>query len=366
MVQNNLNHFDFYKSLEISNFRQSLPWLGGDLQTIRDTFCIDLNKSNNSRKVFIPVKKFCPDEFKGDYLLGFLDIPKIGVDFKGFAIVTHGLGGSTQRYGLKRISRLLLKDGLAVLKLNLRGAGSGRYLSDDNYSARCSNDIISVVNYLRNNFRKLLKEINLKDEIPPIFGVGLSLGGTILLNACFDYQSNKENILLDGLACVSSPLDLLLCSQCIEKSRNYFYQKWLINRLKKQVLQSNLNLKKYQSQISFRKSLKKIHTIREFDKNFTAPSWGYYSVENYYSKASPVHRMKGNIQKLPKTLLIHAKDDPWVPYETTQEMKKCLEGNKSQIYILITKNGGHNGFHSPNGCWSDNVVKCWFNSICSF
>jgi len=31
--------------------------------------------------------------------------------------------------------------------------------------------------------------------------------------------------------------------------------------------------------------------------------------------------------------------------------------------ILITKKGGHNGFHSINGCWSDEVVKNWFMSI---
>ena len=47
---------------------------------------------------------------------------------------------------------------------------------------------------------------------PPIYGVGLSLGGTILLNACLDYDENKGEKLLDGLACVSSPLDLSSCS----------------------------------------------------------------------------------------------------------------------------------------------------------
>ena len=31
--------------------------------------------------------------------------------------------------------------------------------------------------------------------------------------------------------------------------------------------------------------------------------------------------------------------------------------------IFITEKGGHNGFHSINGCWSDEVVKNWFISI---
>jgi len=54
----------------------------------------------------------------------------------GFVIVTHGLGGSTKRFGLRRISRKLANNGFGVLKLNLRGSGSARYLAKGNYCAR--------------------------------------------------------------------------------------------------------------------------------------------------------------------------------------------------------------------------------------
>ena len=59
-------------------------------------------------------------------------------------------------------------------------------------------------------------------------------------------------------------------------------------------------------------------------------------------------------------LFIHAKDDPWVPYKDTLNLKKELI---DKFTILITEKGGHNGFHSINGCWSDEVVKNWFISI---
>ena len=71
------------------------------------------------------------------------------------------------------------------------------------------------------NLKILIKN---KEDIP-IFGVGLSLGGTILLNACLDFSSKNSRKLLDGLACVSSPLDLLSCSNCIERPRNFFISK---------------------------------------------------------------------------------------------------------------------------------------------
>jgi len=49
-------------------------------------------------------------------------------------------------------------------------------------------------------------------------------------------------------------------------------------------------------------------------------------------------------------LFIHAKDDPWVPYNATLNLRK---ESIDKFTIFITEKGGHNGFHSINGCWSD-------------
>ena len=48
-----------FNIVELENFRQRFPWIGGDLQTIRDTFCLDFNITNKVEKVFIPVENFC-------------------------------------------------------------------------------------------------------------------------------------------------------------------------------------------------------------------------------------------------------------------------------------------------------------------
>jgi len=253
----------------------------------------------------------------------------------------------------------LAKNGFGVLKLNLRGSGSARYLAKGNYFARCSSDVISAINYFKKfinlEFKDLIKMNNL-----PIYGVGLSLGGTILLNACLDYDENKGEKLLDGLACVSSPLDLSSCSLCIEKSRNYIYQKWLLHRLKNQLWDGFNDEGKILNNEKLSKKIRDLKSIREFDQKFTAPSWGFDSLEDYYVKASPIFRIQNSIKKLPQMLFIHAKDDPWVPYKDTLNLRK---ESIDKFTILITKKGGHNGFHSVNGCWSDEVVKNWFISI---
>ena len=360
MEKNNTRSSLFSDFLKNKPFLEVLPWIGGDLQTLRDTFVIDFDKSKKNEKILFPINKILSEYFECDYLLGFLELPDKLNTLKGFVIVTHGLGGSTKRFGLRRISRKLAKNGFGVLKLNLRGAGPARYLAKGNYCARCSSDVISAIKYFKKlinfEFKDLIKE---KNNLP-IYGVGLSLGGTILLNACLDYEENNGEILLDGLACVSSPLDLSSCSLCIEKPRNFFYQKWLLHRLKNQLWNGFNDEGKILNNEKLRKKIRSLKSIREFDQKFTAPSWGFNSLEDYYIKSSPIFRIHKSIKKLPSTLFIHAKDDPWVPHEPTLALsKKFID----KFTILITKKGGHNGFHSIYGCWSDEAVKNWFMSI---
>lgn len=355
--------FKFSNYINKRPFKQAFPWIGGDLQTLRDTFIFDLLQVKTNKKILLPINNILSEKFEGDYLLGFLELPENFNCFKGIVLITHGLGGSTKRFGLKRIARKLVNNGFGVLKLNLRGAGSARYLAKGNYSARCSNDIILALK----NFRQILNSefkdsIKNKEDIP-IFGVGLSLGGTILLNACLDFSSKNSRKLLDGLACVSSPLDLLSCSNCIERPRNFLYQKWLMHRLKRQLWDGFKNEGILLPKSSLSKRIKGLKTIGEFDANFTAPSWGFKSLEDYYYQSSPIFRIQNLIKNLPPTLLIHAKDDPWVPYQSTLNLKNSLNESFDKLTILITNKGGHNGFHSKNGCWSDEAVKNWLLSL---
>ena len=103
---------------------------------MRDAFVIDFCKSKKNKKIFFPINKILSEKFEYDYLLGFLELPENLSTIRGFIIVTHGLGGSTKRFGLRRISRKLANNGFGVLKLNLRGSGSARYLAKGNYCAR--------------------------------------------------------------------------------------------------------------------------------------------------------------------------------------------------------------------------------------
>ena len=101
MGRNNSISSLFSDYLKNKPFREVLPWIGGDLQTLRDTFVIDFGKSIKNKKIFFPINKILSKKFESDYLLGFLELPENFDSFRGFVIVTHGLGGSTKRFGLR-------------------------------------------------------------------------------------------------------------------------------------------------------------------------------------------------------------------------------------------------------------------------
>ena len=76
LERNNSKSSSFSDYLKNKPFREVLPWIGGDLQTLRDTFVIDFCKSKRNKKIFFPINKILSKKFECDYLLGFLELPE--------------------------------------------------------------------------------------------------------------------------------------------------------------------------------------------------------------------------------------------------------------------------------------------------
>lgn len=120
--------------LNFSPFRPRFPWLSGHLQTLRDVLCPALLPPDTGEPLQIPVGD-------SDHLLSFFDLP-LSVSRLPFALVllVHGLGGGSERHGLRRLGHTLQLAGYAVSRLNLRGAGPGRLLARGTYAASCNRD----------------------------------------------------------------------------------------------------------------------------------------------------------------------------------------------------------------------------------
>ena len=181
-------------------FKERFPWIGAELQTLRDTFISDELPDINSLEILIPVPPLKNRKSGGGYLVAYLDKPLLSSKIKGLVLLLHGLGGSSRRRGLSRMGSALVESNFAVLKLNLRGSDPCRNYVDGTYAAECNSDLVPVLRRAREISFQLTNEYRCVKNIP-LFGAGISLGGTILLNACMGNES-----LLDGLVCISLSL----------------------------------------------------------------------------------------------------------------------------------------------------------------
>ncbi len=361
-VKDNFKREDLLSDLGISPFKERIPWIGPDLQTLRDTFASDELPDVHSSEIRINVPPLKSRKTGGGSLVAYLDKPSSPLRINGLVLLLHGLGGSTRRRGLTRMANALVQSNFAVLKLNLRGSDPCREFVDGTYAAECNSDLIPVLRRAREISSQLTDDYQASKNIP-LFGAGISLGGTILLNACMCDES-----LLDGLVCISSPLDLNECSSSIERPRNFIYQKWLLNRLIRQTLEDPFGIEEREKNallINKKDKKRTINDIRSFDDLITAPRWGYKDVGEYYAKASPFFPLIKNEKSLPKTLFIQSKDDPWVPSLAAEKLmeKMKFSNNQKANKFIFTEKGGHNGFHGVQGCWGDQVVSKWFLSL---
>lgn len=330
-----MNSQALLERLGLQPFRPRPPWWGPDLQTLRDTLQPDVLPERESTTLELPLGPSRQGD--GGSLLAWFDPPAPeapGGRTRALVLLLHGLGGSSQAEGVRRLGWCLNRAGFAVLRLNMRGAGEGRALASGTYSARCSKDLAPALG----RARELAAD-------RPLLAVGLSLGGTVLLNAVLDGVAQ-----LEGLALVSSPLDLAHCCASISRPRNRLYERWLLERLRQQTLN---DVPRPDGELGER--LRGVNSIRGFDALITAPRWGYASVDAYYSQASPLPRLlqpEPGRPPLPPTLIVQALDDPWVPADGALALGPPLE-------VVISPGGGHNGFHGPGGCWSDQLVQRW-------
>ena len=330
------------KQLGVLPFQQRWPWIGGDLQTLRDTIRPVQFPPDQGQPVQIDVPALTSGAAEAGQLLALLDVPS-GPPL-GLVLLLHGLGGSSSREGLRRMGLALQVAGFAVLRLNLRGADPGRHLAGGTYAARCNSDLLPVIDRAR-----------VLADGRPLLGAGISLGGTMLLNACLAQPGA-----LDGLFCASSPLDLAACSASIERPRNRIYQRWLLQRLVRQTLADPFGVSdKERTQLSGSLAPR---TIRAFDSAVTAPRWGFADVEAYYREASPLQQLMRESDRLPPTLLLQALDDPWVPAASAQKLLAGLSGG-SPIRQTFSQHGGHNGFHGRGGCWGDQLAVRWLEHL---
>jgi hypothetical protein len=309
-------------------FRERAPWLGGDLQTLRNIIVGGPPELPGGERLLLAM----PD---GDRLAARLDRPAADSGAP-LIVLTHGLAGSeSSRHGMAT-ARYLVSQGWPVLRLNLRGAAPSRATSGGRYHAGKTEDLVAA-----------LRGLPAERVSRGIVLIGNSLGGNLVLK--FIGEGGHGMPVLAAVA-VSTPIDLAASCARLMAPRNFVYHRYMLDEMKREALAPSAALTAAE-----RAAIAGARTLYEFDDRFVAPHFGYRGAPDYYESNAAKNFLAG--ATLP-TLILHALDDPWVPAESYAAIDWS---NLPMIETALTQGGGHMGFHGVGSLtpWHDRATAHW-------
>ena len=210
-----------------------------------------------------------------------------------------------------------------------------------------------------------MAHIRAAHPLAPLYAVGYSLGGNVLLKYLGESGSDSG---LCGAVAVSVPFRLDQCADRIGLGFSRVYQAHFMREMLAYVKD-----KKHRFQLDARheglasltklgsvKTLSKMRTFWEFDDRVTAPLNGYLNVDDYYRRASSRYFL-GTIDT--PTLIIQSTDDPFVfkhSIPETSELSPCTQ-------LELHAKGGHVGFleGSPGrpGYYLERRIPQWLAAL---
>jgi predicted alpha/beta-fold hydrolase len=216
--------------------------------------------------------------------------------------------------------------GFNVVRMNLRNCGGTEHLTPTLYHGGLSEDL-----------RAIVTELIERDHLERLLLIGFSLGGNMVLKLAAEYAYDFPPQVL-GMCAISPSVDLSASSDLISLRSNWIYHQDFVRRLKRRIkLKQQLYPQLYDTS-----QLRLVRTLRDFDSSYTALAHGFKDVDDYYSRASSVTLL--DRIELP-TLIIHAEDDPFIPYAP---LTTSAAVSNPAILLIGTKHGGHVAFLSAN------------------
>lgn len=251
-------------------------------------------------------------------------------------VLLHGLEGSCESGYMRGTGEKAWVAGFNVVRLNQRNCGGTERLSSTLYHSGLSCDIDAVVN-----------ELIERDGLGEIYAAGFSMGGNLVLKMAGD-MAGRAPAELRGVVAVNPALDLASCADALSTPKNLLYEHHFVTRLKRRMrYKASLYPELYP--LHGIAEFRRIRTVRKFDDEVTARYCSFENASDYYAKSSAL-RVASKI-RVP-TLIITAKDDPFVPFEPFQSAE--IRDNPNMT-LLATEHGGHCAFISRE----DGAERFW-------
>ncbi len=241
-------------------------------------------------------------------------------------IIMHGLEGSIESHYVSGLMQQLHKDGFRILFMHFRGCSGEPNRLERSYHSGDTADFNRVVEYITRQTGE-----------PPFAAIAFSLGGNVLLK--WLGEQGKRSLLKAAVA-VSVPFILNDCALKLEQGFSRIYQHHLVRRLQRKYL---TKFKGRPAPLNV--DIKQLNTFRKFDDQVTAPLHDFDGVDDYYDRSSSRQFLR---RISTPTLIIHAKDDPFMYPKTVPERSELPDCVELELY----DHGGHVGFIAGNRPWN--------------
>lgn len=253
-------------------------------------------------------------------------------------MIVHGLEGSSESKYVIGTGSKAWQRGWNVVRMNVRNCGGTEKLAPTLYHSGLSDDIRGVVSVLLE-----------QEQLEHIAIAGFSMGGNQVLKLAGEWGSEAPRQLA-AVCGISPACDLSASADELHKAVNRVYEWWfLLGLFERYRRKSALFPGRFDPS-----AIKGVRSIRDFDDKVTARYMGFAGAEDYYTRASSA-RVVDRIAV--PTLVVHAKDDPFVVLRPETEAK--LRANPHVTYIA-TEHGGHCAFLAPpngyDGRWAERTI----------
>ncbi|WLG96161.1 hydrolase [Pseudomonas sp. FP198] len=266
-------------------------------------------------------------------------------------LVLHGLTGSSNSPYVAGLQRALNAQGWASVALNWRGCSGEPNLLARSYHSGASEDLAAAIAHLR-----------ARRPLAPLFAVGYSLGGNVLLKHLGEASSDSQ---LQGAVAVSVPFRLDQCADRIGQGFSRFYQAHFMREMVAYVRNKQRQFQhdgrdEGLAALAALGSLDNMRTFWDFDGRVTAPLHGFSDAADYYRRASSRYFMAGISTP---TLVIQAADDPFVFPHSLPEPGEL----SASTHLELHRRGGHVGFVDGTlrrpGYYLERRIPDWLASL---
>ncbi|HXT62200.1 MAG TPA: alpha/beta fold hydrolase [Pyrinomonadaceae bacterium] len=252
-------------------------------------------------------------------------------------VMWHGLEGSAASAYMLTTAAKAFRRGFNVVRMNVRNCGGTEHLTPTLYHGGLTDDL-----------RVVIQELIEHDRLPTIVIAGFSLGGNMTLKLAGEYGDDAP-AQLKAVAAISPSVDLQASFEVLNQKRNIIYHRKFLSYLKRRI-RGKAELFPSLYDVG---RLSAIRSIEQFDDRYIAPAFGFADARDYYAKAS-ARRFLTRI-RIP-TLIIHAQDDPFIPFAPLRE---ALRDSNPHVLLIAPRRGGHVAFisanpHDEDRFWAEN------------